>query len=158
VSLWVVDSSVFLADEDMGDAHQSTARQLLESVETLVTLDLAWYETANVAAVSWKDPIAAERLHRRVSAFAENGRLLFVSANLIENASAVAVDHAISLYDAAYVAAATAVSAQLVSCDERDLVSRGLAVTPTDVVAALAVAEEGTEPVASDDADDEEPS
>lgn len=38
--------------------------------------------------------------------------------------------HALSAYDAAYLAAAERVGAPLASCDERDLISRGLATPP----------------------------
>jgi predicted nucleic acid-binding protein len=38
----------------------------------------------------------------------------------------------ISVYDAAYVAAADECGHHIVSCDERDLVSKGLAVLPTN--------------------------
>lgn len=43
------------------------------------------------------------------------------------------VEHGLSAYDAAYVAAARRNGWQLVSLDVRDLVSKGLAVTPDAV-------------------------
>ena len=61
---------------------------------------------------------------------ADDAGLVRVDAHLLEDAAAVADEHGISVYDAAYVAAARAVSGRLVSCDVRDLVSRGLAVLP----------------------------
>jgi len=42
----------------------------------------------------------------------------------------LADEHAISVYDAAYVAAARESGRSLVSCDVRDLVSKGLAELP----------------------------
>jgi len=44
----------------------------------------------------------------------------------------IALTHDLSAYDAAYVAAAAAAGAQLVSCDVRDLVSKALAQLPSD--------------------------
>ena len=44
------------------------------------------------------------------------------------------VEHGLSAYDAAYVAAARRNGWQLVSPDVRDLVSKGLAVTPDAAV------------------------
>jgi predicted nucleic acid-binding protein len=45
-------------------------------------------------------------------------------------AAELAEDHELSAYDAAYVAAAASAGRSLVSCDARDLVSKGLAVLP----------------------------
>ena len=57
-------------------------------------------------------------------------RLVRVDRELIERALAVASEHDLTAYDAAYVAAARRNGWQLVSLDLRDLVSKGLAVTP----------------------------
>jgi predicted nucleic acid-binding protein len=53
----------------------------------------------------------------------ENGFLLSSAAELAEQ-------HSISVYAAAYAAAAAAGDRDLVSCDRRDLVSKGLAKLP----------------------------
>jgi predicted nucleic acid-binding protein len=53
-----------------------------------------------------------------------------VDRELIDEAIEVVAEHGLSSYDAAYVAAARRYGWQLVSLDVRDLVSRGLAVTP----------------------------
>jgi predicted nucleic acid-binding protein len=155
---WLVDSSVLLASEDPNDDYFEDAAALLRGTDEIWTLDLAYYEVANVATKSWKFPSAARILRDRVAAVEDDGKLIRVGATIIEAASDIATSSGLSVYDAAYVAAAKAINGRLVSCDVRDLISKMLAVTPTDAVAALAVAEEGTEPVASDDADDEEPS
>lgn len=47
-------------------------------------------------------------------------------------AAELAIEHDLSVYDAAYVAAARAWGGVLVSCDVRDLVSKGLAQLPGD--------------------------
>lgn len=84
----------------------------------------------NVAVRSWRDQPSARRLRSRVTAVADDAGLVRVDTHLLEDAAAIADEHGISVYDAAYVAAARVVSGRLVSCDVGDLVSRGLAVLP----------------------------
>lgn len=57
-------------------------------------------------------------------------RLLRVDPQLIAAALEIAVEHGLTAYDAAYVAAARRNGMTLVSADICDLVSRGLAVAP----------------------------
>jgi predicted nucleic acid-binding protein len=126
----MLDASVLLAAEDADDPHHHDARALLSSKDRLTTLDLAHYEVANVAVRSWRDEGAAERLRERISALTDDGGLVRVDEGMMAAAGALARQHGISVYDAAYVAAARQLDAVLVSCDVRDLVSRGLAVAP----------------------------
>jgi predicted nucleic acid-binding protein len=128
--LIVLDASVLLAAEDSDDAHHVPSARLLESGEPLATLELAVYEIANVAVARWKDPEAADRLVDRAFAIAELGQLLRVDHELSSSGVRLAAEHGISVYDAAYLAAAERLAAPLVSCDERDLVNRGLAELP----------------------------
>ncbi len=130
MNLWLIDASILLACEDPDDEHHHDCRRLLAGDDPLATLDLAFYEVTNVAVRSWRDHPAARRLRSRVTAVADDAGLVRVDAQLLEGAAAIAEEHGISVYDAAYVAAARAVSGRLVSCDVRDLVSRGLAVLP----------------------------
>jgi hypothetical protein len=51
---------------------------------------------------------------------------------LLERAAKLAERHTISVYDASYAAAADEAGNRLVSCDERDLISKGLAALPGD--------------------------
>jgi predicted nucleic acid-binding protein len=132
VTVYVLDASVLLASEDSDDPNREDANRLLEGSDPLVTLDLAYYETANVAVRSWRDSRAASVVRDRVSALAAAGDLVRADAALLTLAAVIAEEHHISVYDAAYVAAAQLVNAQLVSCDTRDLVSRGLACLPGD--------------------------
>ncbi len=130
MSLWLLDASVLLASEDWEDGNHTEAVRLLRDPEPLATLDLALYEVTNVAVRAWRDRAAAHRLGQRVEALAEDGGLLRADASLLASAATIADDFGISVYDAAYVAAARHHGAQLVSCDVRDLVSRGLALLP----------------------------
>jgi predicted nucleic acid-binding protein len=134
LSLQLLDASVLLASEDPDDVNYADASRLLEGGDPLATLDLAFYEVTNVAMRSWQDYSAADRLRERIAAVADDGGLVRVGASLIASAATIAKEHGISVYDAAYVAAARASDAQLVSCDVRDLVSRGLARLPRDAV------------------------
>jgi predicted nucleic acid-binding protein len=136
VTGWFLDASVLLAAEDSDDANHSDARRLLEGPGPLTTLDLAFYEVTNVAIAAWKDIAAARRLGGLIAAVADDGGLHRVEPSLLEAAAQLAQAHGISIYDAAYVAAAKAARAPLVSCDVRDIVARGLGRLPAAAVAA----------------------
>lgn len=132
MTLWLLDASVLLAGEDLDDEHHEDATRLLGSDDPLATLDLAFYEVTNVALRAWRDPAAANRLGERVVAVADDGGLIRADMTLLAHAAAIAEEHGISVYDAAYVAAADRAGGRLVSCDVRDLVWRGLARLPGD--------------------------
>jgi len=133
LTLWVVDASVLLASEDADDANHAAATRLLESAGPLATLDLAFYEVTNVAVRAWRDHAAARRLRQRVAALADDGGLVRAEA-VVAAAALIAQEHGISVYDAAYVAAARLWGAPLVSCDVRDLVPAGLARLPAEAL------------------------
>jgi predicted nucleic acid-binding protein len=133
LNLWLLDSSVLLASEDPDDENHRDARQLLGNSDPLATLDIALYEVTNVAVRAWRDLSAARRLRERVAAVADDGGLVRVTPDLIADAAALADEHGISVNAGAYVVAARLSGGELVSCDQRDLVSRGLARLPRDV-------------------------
>ena len=137
MNVWLLDASVLLACEDADDAHHAAAQQLLTGPDSLATLDLALYEVTNVAVSAWKDHSAARRLCGLIAAVAGDGGMIRAEPSLLEAAADLALTHGLSAYDAAYVAAAAAAGARLVSCDVRDLVSRGLAELPGDAVAQI---------------------
>lgn len=129
-----LDASVLLASEDTDDAQHEASNALLRTGK-LTTLDLALYETTNVAIVRWTDPDAARRLRERIWTIAELGTLVRVDADLGEKAAQLAAAKHLSAYDAAYVAAAERLGLTLASCDEHDLVGPGLAKLPTELAA-----------------------
>jgi predicted nucleic acid-binding protein len=131
-----LDASVLLAAEDLDDPNQPAASALLRT-GALGTLELAAYELTNVAEVRWRDPEASRRLRERVWAIAELGALVRIDRALAERTAELSRQHTISAYDAAYVAGAECVGAPLASCDERDLVSRGLAKLPHELLGPL---------------------
>lgn len=129
----LLDASVLLAAFDPEDDHHGPASTLLVDAETtLATLDLARYEVANVAARSWRAPESVAPLLMAVEQLAADGGVLASTSSLLARAAELAERHAISVYDAAYVAAAGEADRRLVSCDQRDLVSKGLAALPAD--------------------------
>lgn len=130
-----LDASVLLAAEDRDDEQHETSATLLRSGD-LATIDLALYETTNVALTGWRDPAAAARLRERVWAIAELGTLTRIDHQLGEDIAQLASEHTLSSYDAAYVAAARRVGATLASCDRRDLVNPGFAALPAVFVGA----------------------
>jgi len=71
-----------------------------------------------------------------VGAFADAGRLYRVDEGLAAEAATIAEAYGITAHDAAYAAAAQTIGARLVSCDLRDLVAKGLAVTPSEAAPA----------------------
>ncbi len=130
----LLDASVLIAREDTDDDYHADARALLAAERPLLTIDLAYYEVANVGVAAWGDRAAARRLLSVVHALEDDGGLVRCDEVLLAAAAELAATHGLSVYDAAYVAAAARTGAQLVSCDLRDLVSRGLAVTPAAAV------------------------
>ena len=96
---------------------------------SLGALDLTLYEIANAIGVKQGNPGEAGRILRLVDVSCRE-RILAVDRGLLDLALEVAVEHALTAYDAAYVAAAKRHGWTLISTDIRDLVSKGLAVTP----------------------------
>lgn len=101
------------------------------------TLDLVLYEVTNTTDGKWSDAEAGRDVRGTVWKMDLAGRMVRLDRNLIETAARLARAHSITSYDAAYVAAAERLRMPLVSCDVRDLVSKGLAVTPTVMLERL---------------------
>jgi predicted nucleic acid-binding protein len=134
VTTLLLDASVLLAAFDPEDDHHEHARGLLEDDEvSLATLDLSRYEVANVAIRAWRVPESVAPLLAVVERLANDGGVLLSTDTLLAKAAEIAERHTISVYDAAYAAAADEGGHRLVSCDERDLVSKGLAALPERV-------------------------
>ncbi len=109
----------------------SLPRALLANPEvTLTTLDLARYEVANVAIRAWRDPESVAPLLEIIERIANDGGVVASTTSLLTRAAELAEEHTLSVYDATYVAAANEADRKLISCDTRDLVSKGLAALP----------------------------
>jgi predicted nucleic acid-binding protein len=131
VTTLLLDASVVLAAFDPSDDHHQPASALLvDPGTTLATLDLVRYEVANVAVRAWRAPRTVAPLLAAIERIADDGGVIESTATLLERAAELAEQHTISVYDAAYVAAADQADRRLVSCDDRDLVSKALAIHP----------------------------
>jgi predicted nucleic acid-binding protein len=134
VTQLVLDAGVWVAANDVDDAHVGPAADLIRRASlgelSVVALDLTLYEVANVALVRWRSPRDAELLVELVESVAT---LLRIDGDVMREAVRVADRHGLTAYDAAYVAAAHRRGATLVSTDLADLVRPGLAVAPDSV-------------------------
>jgi predicted nucleic acid-binding protein len=130
----LIDASVWSQLAAPGDRfHRQAMDLLVESKAALAALDLTLYEVANAVGVKMGQPKRAQRLSELVEVRCAD-RLVRVDPRLVATAVDVAAEHGLTAYDAAYVAAARRNGWQLVSLDVRDLVSKGLAVTPDAAV------------------------
>lgn len=131
MSTVLLDASVILAAFDRDDrCHEAAAALLADDSIALATIDLARYEVVNVAIRAWSAPEVVGPLLSALGRLEDDGGVLASSGTLIARAAELAQDHEIAVYDAAYVAAAEQADRTLVSCDVRDLVSKGLARLP----------------------------
>ncbi len=131
MSTLLLDASVILAAFDSDDELHGPSKELLTDTEvTLATLDLARYDVANVAVRAWREPEHVTPLLEAIDRISADGGVILSTTALLGRAAKVAEEHTISVYDAAYVAAADQAGGALVSCDARDLVGKGLASSP----------------------------
>jgi predicted nucleic acid-binding protein len=128
------DSGVWIAAHDAKDARYRAARELVFRKRPMTAaLDLTLYEIANVVIRRWRNAEAAAAMCRSTASRCERNFVRF-GAELAEVTAEIAIEHSLTAYDAAYVAVARRHDWTLVSTDVRDLVSRGLAITPDAAV------------------------
>jgi predicted nucleic acid-binding protein len=126
----LLDAGVWIASKDADDRFFAAARPIvLDPKQPVAALDLTLYEVANVVGARRRDRDAAHQLCTTIVARCAD-RIVRVDAKTMESAVEIAIEHGLTAYDAAYVAAAKANGWTLVSTDVADLVSKGLAVTP----------------------------
>jgi predicted nucleic acid-binding protein len=126
----LVDASVWVSLVERGSPHREAAASLIrEQAWTLSALDLTLYEVANAIGVKQGNAEEASRVNCLLLKSCRD-RVLAVEAELLESALRIAGEEGLTIYDAAYVAAARHHDMTLVSVDLHDLVSKGLAVTP----------------------------
>jgi predicted nucleic acid-binding protein len=131
VSTLLLDASVILAAFDSDDELHGPSKTLIANPDvTLTTLDLARYEVANVAVRGWCEVDRVAPLLETIDRISGDGGVIPSTTTLLSRAAKLADENTISVYDAAYVAAADQAGGTLVSCDIRDLVSKGLANSP----------------------------
>ena len=126
----LLDAGVWVAATDEDDRYYVSSRAITVAGGELATLDLTLYEVANVVTRRFKTAAPATAAVHAV--LAASGRVLRADADTIADTVGIAAEHGLTAYDAAYVAAARRHDWTLVSTDIKDLVGRGLAVTPDD--------------------------
>jgi predicted nucleic acid-binding protein len=128
--VFLVDASVWVSLAELESPYREPAMSLIrEQGPSLSALDLTLYEVANAIGVKQGDANEAGRVSRLLLKCCRD-RVFAVDFELVESALQIAADHGLTAYDAAYVAAARRHGLTLISVDVRDLVSKGLAVTP----------------------------
>ena len=129
----LLDSSVWLAARDAADRFHEASVEIIDGgSRPLGALDLTFYEVGNVAVRRWRSLDEARRLAELIQVATE-GRIVRVDGPLAVAAASVGQEEGVSVYDAAFVAAARERGWRLVSGDLVDLVSRGLALSPQAV-------------------------
>jgi predicted nucleic acid-binding protein len=130
----LVDASAWVTLVDSASPYrEATASMIHRQARSLGALDLTLYEIANAIGVKQGNPGEAGKILRLVDVSCRD-RVLAVDRDLLDSALEVAAQHGLTAYDATYVAAARRHGWTLVSTDIRDLVSKGLAVTPDAAV------------------------
>ncbi|MET0558213.1 MAG: PIN domain-containing protein [Solirubrobacterales bacterium] len=127
----LIDASVWVSSgAPLERFHAESASLIWNRHPELAALDLTLYEVANTVGIKFSQPAEARKLIDTIVTCCTGDRLRGVDPGLLGLAIEIATEHGLSAYDAAYVAAAQRNGWQLVSIDVRDLVSKGLAVTP----------------------------
>jgi predicted nucleic acid-binding protein len=126
----LIDASVWVAIADPEDRFHGAAHGIVAEVaQPLAALDLTLYEVANVMGPKKGRPREGRFLLKLIEKRCRDS-LLSIGSDLLESALEIAAEHGLTVYDAAYVAAARRHGWTLVSSDVADLVSKGLAVAP----------------------------
>jgi predicted nucleic acid-binding protein len=129
----LLDASVWIAFAGPHERFHREATEVIESAKPVGALDLTMYEVANVIGARMGERGRAEWLCDGLVARCQRN-LIRVGPELMDAAVAIAHEHNLTAYDAAYVAAARRNGWTLVSTDIADLVSKGLAVAPDAAV------------------------
>ena len=125
----LVDASVWVALAAPGERYRHDAEALIDSAHSLAALDLTLFEVTNAVGVKMGQRERARRVAAVIAARCGD-RLVRADPELLDAAVGIAADSGLTVYDAAYVAAARRHGWTLVSADIADLVSKGLAVAP----------------------------
>jgi predicted nucleic acid-binding protein len=137
MTVHLLDSNVWLAARNLDEPEHDAARRLVEGAggRPLAALDLTLYEVANVAMKRWRSPSLARGVADLVR-IACPDTIVSIDPRVLDRAIALMGEYPLSLYDAAYAAAADEHGWTLVSGDHKDLVNPGLAITAEAALAA----------------------
>jgi predicted nucleic acid-binding protein len=130
----LLDSGVWVASMSGDDRFEPSARELVADLDRrFCALDLTLYEVANAVGAKrgrFDEAASVCRAIEQRCAWAT----VRVDGDLVESVIDVVAGYGLTSYDAAYVAVARRYDWTLVSTDIRDLVSKGLAITPDAAV------------------------
>lgn len=130
----LLDSGVWIASWGPEETFTEAAREVISDLgRPTVAMDLTLYEVTNSIAARRGDTAGAAFICRTIYIRCRQ-ELVRVDPQLVEAIAEIAVEHNLTSYDAAYVAVARRHDWTLVSTDIKDLVSRGLAITPDAAV------------------------
>lgn len=128
----LLDAGVWIAAVDPDDRYHAPSRSLVAaSTAPAAALDLTLYEVANVIGAHKREHDLARRVCQAILERCGE-TLVRADAQLAEQTLAATAEHALTAYDAAYVATARHRGWTLVSTDLGDLVRPALALAPDD--------------------------
>jgi predicted nucleic acid-binding protein len=130
----LLDAGVWVATVISDERFELASRELLaDASRTIGSLDLTLYEVANAVGSKRGKLGTAVSVCRTVERRCRQ-TMVRIDSGLIESTIEVASAYGLTAYDATYVAVARRHDWTLVSTDIRDLVSKGLAITPDAAV------------------------
>ena len=152
----VADASVVLKwFHAEGEEEVPESRQLIElhrnRVISVSVIDLTAYEIGN-ALLRGRPQVAAERVAIVINALSEICPRVTLTAAELAEAVGLAEQHGLSVYDAAYAAAARTMGGHLATLD-RELLRAGLGQRPSALLAALSLFVSGDTPMTWNDDD-----
>jgi predicted nucleic acid-binding protein len=131
---FLLDATIWHESKDIDTPHHAVCRELaVDPAYSVAALDLTLYEVSN--SLGARDGRATEAVDVcRLIAGRCGAAIVGSDPMLMRTALSIAIEYGITAYDAAYVAAARREDWTLVSLDIKDLVSKGLAITPDAAV------------------------
>jgi predicted nucleic acid-binding protein len=130
----LLDASIWVAAEIPGERSAMVTQELvLDTHRRTAALDLTLYEVANAIGAKRGDAVGAAVACRSIELRCREN-FVCIDSELIKATAKIAVEHGLTSYDAAYVAVSRREGWTLISLDIKDLVSKGLAITPDAAV------------------------
>jgi predicted nucleic acid-binding protein len=124
VECLLLDSGVWIASRTVDERfNRSSLELVMDARRPAAALDLTLYEIANVVGVRRHDLRTLSRLFRSIEMRCRKS-IVAADPDLLEASSAIALEHSLTIYDAAYVAVARLHAWTLVSTDVKDLSPR----------------------------------
>jgi predicted nucleic acid-binding protein len=131
---FLLDASVWVGARQPDSPYYGECRDLVvDPGYGVAALDLTLLEVANVLGARDGRPDEAVDMCRLIGGRCGHA-IVAADPMLVRVALAIAHEHGLSAYDASYVATARREGWTLVSLDIKDLVSKGLAITPDAAV------------------------